>query len=209
MTPHIIFDLGKVLIDWEPELAFLHRFADRSAVRDWMARVGFAEWNAHQDAGRSFADALAEAQVRLGDDAAPLADYADRFPTTIARPIPGTWTIAEDLAARRHRLFAITNWARETWPAATRLYPRLTTLFDDIVVSGIERIAKPDPAIYRLLLDRNGLTAADCLFIDDNPANVAAARAMMMDAVQFTDAPALIRDLQRRGIACTPPAAPV
>ncbi|MDO5630861.1 MAG: HAD-IA family hydrolase [Paracoccus sp. (in: a-proteobacteria)] len=209
MTPHIIFDLGKVLIDWDPELAFLHHFPDRPAVRDWMARVDFDTWNYAQDAGRSFEAGLAVARAALGEDAVPLQDYLDRFPATIADPVPGTWNIANDLKARGHRMFAITNWAQDTWPAALRLYPRLTTLFEDIIVSGIEGMAKPDPAIWRLLLDRRGLAAPDCLFIDDNAANVAAARALTLDAVQFTSAPALIHALQQRGIACTPPAAPV
>lgn len=199
---HVVFDLGNVLIGWRAETAFADHFPDDAATRDWMARAGFAEWNRLQDGGRGFAEGLAQARADLGDDlAAPLAGYLDRFPLTIADPVPETWKIAERLAAQGHRLFAITNWGRETWPAALALYPRLATLFEDIVVSGIEGMLKPDPAIYRLLLTRNRLDAADCLFIDDSPANVAGAQAVGMDALLFTDAATLARDLTARGMA--------
>lgn len=199
---HIVFDLGRVLIEWDPELAFTHRFPSAQAVRDWMTRVGFSDWNAHQDAGRSFADGLAQARADLGDaEAAPLGDYLDRFPLTIARAVPGTWEIADVLKARGHRMFAITNWGRETWPAATAQYPRLEEVFEDIVISGVERLVKPQPEIFHLLLNRNDITAGDCIFIDDSAANVAAARGIGMDAIRFTDAGALTAELAERTLA--------
>ena len=198
---HVVFDLGRVLIDWDPELAFAHRFDSAAEARAWMARVGFDAWNLAQDGGRSFAEGLAQARADLGQaEAAPLEAYLERFPLTIARPVPGSWEIAEALRGRGHRLFAITNWGRETWPAALALYPRLAELFEDIVVSGIEHLLKPGPEIFRLLLSRNGIEAGDCLFVDDNPANVAAAAALGFDALRFTGAEALAADLARRGI---------
>lgn len=196
---HIVFDLGMVLIGWQPHLAFRHHFASDADTLAWMDRVDFHGWNYANDAGRSMADAMVQARADHGAEAAPLAEYPGRFADTIAHPVPGSWAIAEDLATR-HRMFAITNFGRETWPAAVRLYPRLS-LFEDIVISGVERLAKPDPAIYRLLCDRNGIAARDCLFIDDSPANVAAARDLGMDAVHFTGAADLAADLRRRGLA--------
>ena len=198
---HIVFDLGNVLIQWDAPRAFAAHFDEPEAARRWMAQIGFDDWNRLQDGGRSMTDGIAVAEAGHGDLAAPLRGYLDGFPASIADPVPGSWQIAERLAARGNALFAITNWGRETWPAAPARYPQLNTLFRDIVVSGIEGMLKPDPAIYRLLLDRNGLIAADCIFIDDSAANVAGAQAVGMDAIRFTDADALRAELAQRGLA--------
>ncbi len=192
---NVVFDLGNVLIRWQPHLAF--DFASEAEWQDWARRAGFAEWNLEQDRGRSFAEGLTALPTDL---AAPLRDYPARFGDTIRDPVPGTWELLERLLAGGHATYAITNWGRETWPAALALHPRLGASFRDIVVSGIEQIIKPDPAIYRLLLERNGLSAGECLFIDDSPRNVAGAHAVGMDAVLFTDAQTLARDLSARDL---------
>ncbi|TRW95529.1 HAD family phosphatase [Paracoccus sp. M683] len=199
--PHIVFDLGWVLIGWQPEVAFADHFPDPQAARDWLEQIDFHDWNRTQDGGRSLADGLAAAHARFGDLATPLAAYPAGFAATIAEPMPGTWQIAEALKSAGHRMFAITNWSADNWPAATRLYPRLTTLFEDIVVSGQEKLLKPDPAIYLTLTDRNGIAPTDCLFIDDSATNVDGARAVGMDAIHFTGATALAEALHQRGIA--------
>lgn len=196
---NIVFDLGKVLIDWQPELAFLSYFSDVGATQAWMHRVGFEEWNRMQDGGRSLADGLAAARVAYGTDARPLDTYTERFPHTIARPVPGTWDLIEQLDASGVPLYAITNWSAENWPAAMTGYPRLRSIFRDIVVSGQEKLLKPDPQIYRLLLQRNGLQAEDCLFIDDSRANVEGAQQVGMHAIHFTGAAALSEALEDLG----------
>lgn len=198
--PHIVFDLGNVLIGWQPELAFAHHFPDPALARDWMAQIGFPDWNLTQDGGRSLADGLAAARATHGDLAQPLEGYPTRFPATISQPIPGSWEVAEALKADGHRLFSITNWSADNWPAALQIYPRLKTLFEDIVVSGIERMLKPRPEIYLNLTSRNAIEPDNCIFIDDNAANIDGARAVGMDAIHFTDAPALVTALQARGI---------
>ncbi|MFV0386416.1 HAD family hydrolase [Paracoccus sp. (in: a-proteobacteria)] len=197
---HIVFDLGQVLIHWDPECAFDGVFATRQELRDWMGRVGFDDWNRRQDAGRDLAEGLAEADRSHGADAAPLHSYCANFAATIANPIPGTWDIAETLKSAGHRLFAITNWSADNWPAAIACYPRLNTLFEDVVVSGIERLLKPAPEIYLTLTRRNGIAPGDCIFIDDSAANVTGARAIGMDAILFADAPGLRAELAKRGI---------
>lgn len=199
--PHIVFDLGWVLIGWQPEVAFKDHFPDPQDARDWLKRIDFHDWNRTQDGGRSLADGLAVARERFGDLAEPLAAYPAGFPATIAEPMPGTWEIAEALKAAGHRLFAITNWSADNWPAAMRLYPRLSGLFEDIVVSGQEKMLKPDAEIYLTLTNRNDIAPADCIFIDDSAANVEGARAVGMDGIHFTDAPALAQALRDRGIA--------
>lgn len=201
MTPHIVFDLGNVLIGWQPELAFADHFDDLQKARDWLDRIGFHDWNRTQDGGRSMADGLAAARALHGAEAEPLMGYAAGFPITIREPITGSWQIAEALKEAGHRMFAITNWSADNWPAALETYPQLATLFEDIVVSGIEGMLKPEPEIYLTLTNRNGIAPADCLFIDDSRANVDGARAVGMDAIHFTDAPALAEALRDRGIA--------
>lgn len=196
----VIFDLGAVLIEWDPALAFADVFTSRDAAEAWMARIGFADWNRAQDGGRSFVDGLAEAHARHGDEARHLAGYLPAFPLTIEKPVPGAWEIAEALLARGVPMYALTNWAADTWPHALQLYPRLAELFRDIVVSGQVGALKPDAAIYRLLMDRNGLHPADCIFVDDSPANVAGARALGIDGILFTGAEALGVELARRGL---------
>ena len=107
--------------------------------------------------------------------------------------------ILNELLTRGIPLYAITNFSSEKWRECLDRFPFLATSFLDTVVSGDERLVKPDPAIYRALLERNGLAAKDCLFIDDSPANVEGAKAVGMDAVRFTDADTLRRDLVARG----------
>ena len=199
MTPirAVVFDLGNVLIRWHPDRAIARHIPDRDAALAWLDRVGFGPWNLEQDRGRPLAQGLAALPP---DVAAVLADYGPRFAETIREPIQGTWDLAEALSARGVPLHAITNWSAELFPVARRLYPRLDTLFGVTVVSGAEGVIKPDPAIYRRLLDRTGLAAADCLFIDDSAKNVAGAQAVGMAAHHFTDPDTLRADLAARGL---------
>lgn len=197
---HIVFDLGQVLINWFPEEAFRQHFDDDAAIQAWFQRIDFNDWNRKQDGGRSFATAIAEAREQHGEHAAPLDGYLDRFGLTISQPNAETWQIAESLSAAGHDIYAITNWAAETWPEALRQYPRLTDLFEDIVVSGIEGLLKPEAAIYLTLCQRNDLRPEDCLFIDDSLANVQGARNVGMDAIHFTGAAELRSELAVRGI---------
>lgn len=197
---NVIFDLGAVLIEWDPALAFADAFTTREAAETWMDRIDFSGWNRFQDGGRSFADGLAAARAEHGDEARHLDGYVAAFALTIGKPVPGSWEIVEALLARGVPLYAITNWAAETFPAALEMYPRLGKVFSDIVVSGEVAMLKPQASIYRLLMDRNGLQSQDCVFIDDSPANVEGARAVGMDAIHFTDADSLGRDLISRGL---------
>jgi len=200
-TPRaVVFDIGNVLIRWAPERAIAHHFPDPIQALAWYERVGFHDWNLEQDRGRTLAEALPVIDAAHPGAGAILADYAQTFVETIRQPIAGTWALAEALAERGVPLHAITNWSAELFPVARALHPRLDTLFGVTVVSGAERLIKPDPEIYRRLLDRTGLAAGDCLFIDDSPKNVAGAQAVGMQAHHFTDPAALRADLLARGL---------
>lgn len=196
----VVFDIGNVLIRWHPDRALARHIPDREAALAWFDRVGFYDWNLEQDRGRPLAEALPVLAARHPEAADYLADYADTFVETIREPITGTWDLAERLAGQGTPLHAITNWSAELFPVARALYPRLDTLFGVTVVSGAERLIKPDPAIYRALLDRTGLDAAACLFIDDSAKNVAGARAVGMAAHHFTSPAALEAELVGRGL---------
>jgi 2-haloacid dehalogenase len=196
----VVFDIGNVLIRWHPDRALARHLPRRDAALDWLDRVGFYDWNLEQDRGRPLAEAVPLLASRHPEAGSYLADYADTFVETIREPVPGTWELAERLVARGTPLHAITNWSAELYPVARALYPRLDSIFGVTVVSGIERVIKPDPAIYRCLLDRTGLAAAECLFIDDSAKNVAGAQSVGMAAHHFTSADVLEADLVARGL---------
>lgn len=200
MIRNIVFDVGNVLIRWQPERAVAPEFPDPGAGLAYLNSVGFFDWNMVQDGGRPFAEGWEALNRVHPGQVTPLAQYLTRFADTIREPIQGTWDLLDRLAARGHRVFAITNFARETWPAALRLHPRLGQVFEDVVVSGHERLLKPQPEIYHLLMTRNQLRAAECLFIDDSVPNVEGARAVGMDAHHFSDPLTLSGALSARGM---------
>lgn len=198
-TKNVIFDLGAVLIEWDPVLAFADVFDTRAEAEEWLAQINFNAWNRLQDGGRSFADAVVAARADHGELADPLQDYLAAFHLTIDKTIPGSWKIVDALLAQDVPLYAITNWAADTWPVALETYPRLGQVFRDVVVSGQVAMIKPDAEIYQTLLQRNGLEPQDCIFIDDSMANVEGARALGIDAIHFTDPDALELALKERG----------
>lgn len=194
----VVFDIGGVLVDWKPHLAWSDVLGDLDAVADFMNRVGFRDRNARADRGERFADLAAE----LPDpaDQKLFAGYVTLFPRTVHDLIPGTWDILEALRARHVPLHAITNWSAETWPRGIAAHPRLGDVFGVTVVSGQEGVMKPDVRIYRILCERAGVAPRDCVFIDDGLHNVEGARAAGMDSIHFTGADALAEALKVRGL---------
>jgi len=197
---NVVFDIGNVLIHWDPRALYRTIFSSEAEVEWFLANVCSREWNLEQDRGRSFEDAIAEATARHPDHSEAIAAYHHRWHETIVAPIAGTVAILDELKAQGTPLFAITNWHQDKFRETQQRFPFLSNSFRDIVVSGDERLIKPDPAIYRLLLDRNGLEAGDCLFIDDSRKNVAGAEAVGMQAHHFTSPEALRAHLSCTGI---------
>jgi 2-haloacid dehalogenase len=196
----VVFDVGNVLYGWDPE-AFLAR-----QIPEDVARLAFIEetdlWSWHDalDGGRPFAEAAAELSERLPDYAAHIAAWGDRFGETITDPVPGVHAIVEALDARGVPLFAITNFSADFWPPFRAREEAFFRRFRDIVVSGEEKLLKPDPAIYYRALDRFGLKPAEALFVDDRAINVEGARAVGMPAHLFTNAEDLRARLQAEGL---------
>ena len=191
---NIVFDIGNVLLHWDPRALYRKIFATEAEVEWFLTHVCPPSWNLEQDRGRSFEDAVAEATARCPGHAEAIAAYHSRWPETLTHVIAGTVTILEELNARAAPLYAITNWNGDKFRETKTRFGFLNH-FRDIVVSGDERLIKPDPAIYRLLLDRNGLEASTCLFIDDSRTNVEGAKAVGMQAHHFTSPENLRRTL--------------
>jgi 2-haloacid dehalogenase len=165
----------------------------------FLSEVCSPAWNTEQDRGRSFDEAVAEATARYPRYRSQIAAYRDRWGEMVPGAIDGTVDILAELHDRGSALYAITNWNGETF-RATRLRFPVLDLFRDIVVSGDEGVIKPDPAIYNLLLKRNGLDASQCLFIDDSRKNIAGAEAVGMSGHHFTSPAALRQTLSARGL---------
>lgn len=195
----VVFDLGGVLVDWDPRYLYRRLLPDDEAVERFLDEVDFAGWNHRQDAGGSWAEAVEAHSAEHPHHRELLAAYPARFRETLGGEVPGTAQVLRELHAGGIRLLALTNWSAETFPHARELFGFLD-LFEDVVVSGEEGLAKPDPAVFRLLLDRHGLDPRETVFVDDSAANVAAAAATGMVALRFRDATTLRADLRRLGL---------
>ncbi len=189
--PVIVFDLGAVLIDWNPRHLYRALFDDETAMEAFLRDVCSPAWNAEQDRGRSWADAVASLAAEHPAQRAMIQAYSDRWEEMLAGPIQGTVDLLEWLKRDGYELHALTNWSAETFPIARERYAFLDH-FESIVVSGEEKLIKPDPAIFKLLLTRINHQAADCLFIDDSAKNVDAASKLGFDTILF-EGPASLR----------------
>ena len=187
----VVFDLGGVLIDWNPRHLYRKLFPrNESRMERFLSEVCNPEWNACQDAGRSWAEATALLRARHPDKAALIDAYYLRWQEMLGGPIEGSVAILRELKEARTPLYALTNWSHETFPIALGLYDFLG-LFDAIVVSGHERMIKPDPRLYQLLIERHGLRPTGLVYIDDNAENAAVAAALGMHGIHFSSPDAL------------------
>jgi len=199
--PHaVIFDVGRVLYDWDPRYLYRRLIDDDRALAAFVEQVITLEWHFQHDAGRDFAATSAELIALHPHHAELIAAWGPRFLESIGDPVPGMAAIVEELDSAGVPLFAITNFSHEFWPPFRAREAALFDRFRNIVVSGDERLVKPDPAIYRLALDRFGLAGPDAVFVDDNPANITAAAAMGIHAILFTDAASFRAELVRLGL---------
>lgn len=169
-----VFDLGNVLISWDPRFVYSQLFESELEMERFLTDVCNHDWNVQMDAGRPFADGIAELVERHPDKAHLIRAYRERWPEMLGGPIPGTVDLLSTLYTDDRRLFALTNWSNETFPIARGMYDFLSW-FSYIGVSGELRMVKPDPAIFRHMIQTCGIDPARTLFIDDSLANVQAA----------------------------------
>lgn len=202
--PSVIFDLGGVVLAWDPVRAF-GTVVDVDEAQRLMRDVDFPTWNRHHDAGRLFADGEAEVADTWPQYAEAITAYRLNFDRTLTGLVPGTSAVVAELARAGVRLFGLTNWSDETFPVAQRRFGILRRL-EAIVVSGREKIAKPDPRLYQLLLDRYQVDAAHAVFVDDSAANCAAADGVGLTAIHFAEADALRARLVEHGLLAERPA---
>jgi len=189
----VIFDLGGVLIDWDPRHLYRKLIAgDEAAVELFLATVCTHEWNRCQDAGRSFAEGARGLKVEHPDKAELIDAYGTRFDEMIAGAIAGSVEILAELRDRGIPLYGLTNWSAETYPAALQRFAFLRW-FRGILVSGEVGLIKPDPRIFALLIERFAIEPHCAVYIDDVEANVAAARPLGIHAIHFTT-PARLRE---------------
>jgi 2-haloacid dehalogenase len=195
-----VFDLGGVLIDWNPRYLYRQLFdGDEAAMERFLAEICNNDWNLQQDAGRPFAEACALLVARHPGQKHLIEAYRARWIEMLAGPIHGTVEILRELRDRGTPLYALTNWSAETFPLARERYDFLHW-FQATVVSGVEKVVKPDPRIYRLLLERHDIDPAASVYIDDNPINARVATELGLHGIHFTGPDALSDDLKRVGL---------
>jgi 2-haloacid dehalogenase len=196
----VIFDVGHVLYDWDPRFLYQELIADEAELDAFLRDVVTREWHFQHDAGRSFADTSAELAERHPHYRELIALYGPRFEDTIPGPIPGTHEIVCELDEAGVPLFAITNFSAEFWLPFRAREAALFDRFRDVVVSGEERMLKPDPAIFALAIARFGLEPGEAMFIDDRADNIEAAEVAGLIGHHFRDAPTLRSALAEFGL---------
>ena len=190
----VVFDVGKVLFEWDLRYLFAKLIADKDELEFFVTHVVTPEWHFQHDAGRALDDMVAERIAEFPEYAKLIAVYANRFNETIPGPVTGSLEIVQELAESGVPLFAITNFGAEFWEGFRPTQP-IFDLFQDIIVSGAEKLVKPDPAIYALALQRFGIRPGQAIFIDDNHANVISARENGFATHHFRDAASLRAEL--------------
>lgn len=196
----VIFDVGNVLFPWNPRSLYERLIEDDRALDAFLATVVTPEWHFQHDAGRPFAETSAELIAEFPQHEALIRAWGPRFNETIGDAIPGMPEIVAELDAAGAPLFGITNFSGEFWRAWAPTHSEFFSRFRDIVVSGDEKLMKPDAAIYRLALERFGLDAPQAVFVDDSPANVEGAQRIGMHAIRFTGPEALRTELRALGL---------
>lgn len=184
---NIIFDFGNVLVQWHPELVYGDYFGDEAKAWWFLRHVADMDWRQRIDAGESVDGCIREKQAQYPEYAEAVELYRSRWREMLTDEVPGMRQLLSELPAAGYQLFGLTNWSMETFPEARERFGILQ-MIDRYVVSGAEGLVKPDPRLFQVLLDRYQLKAEECLFIDDNPDNVAAAKGMGMQGIVFNGA---------------------
>jgi 2-haloacid dehalogenase len=194
----VVLDLGNVLIGWDPRRAWAPTRSEEE-IAEFLEESGFTDLNRSLDGGRRYADARAELELRHPHHVPTLDEYWEAFADTLTGPVPGMHELVAQLHAGGTRLLGLTNWSAETYHHAPAAVPAIA-LLEDVLVSGRVGLAKPDPAIFELLIGRYRLVPEQTMFVDDAEANVVAARSAGLIAHRFVDAERLRADLEDRGV---------
>ncbi len=195
-----VFDLGGVLIDWNPRYMYRKLFAgDEAAMEHFLATVCTQSWNEKQDAGRTFAEGCAILKKDHPEQSQLIDAWFPRYDEMFGGAIQGSVAILSELRTRKVPLYALSNWSTETFPVALRLFNFLHW-FQGVLLSGEARLLKPDPRLFQLLLQRYTIDPKHVVYVDDHARNVEAARKLGMHGIHFTDPAALRRELSLLGL---------
>ncbi len=203
----VVFDLGGVLIDWDPRHLYRQLFADEAGMEAFLAEVATAEWNEAQDAGRPWAEGIAALVDEHPERRDLIEAFHERWPEMLGGPIAGTVEVLADLRRAGTPVYALSNWSAETFPMARRRFPFLEW-FDGVVISGDVGAVKPDPRMFEHLVAEHGLEPSTSIFIDDRADNVEAAIELGFSAIHFVDAADLRRALEDLGLLEPPDRGP-
>ncbi|WP_419801917.1 HAD family hydrolase [Mucilaginibacter sp.] len=196
MINTIIFDLGNVLINWDPKLLYNKIFDSEEKANYFLENICTLNWNEEQDAGRSLEAGTKALIEEFPQHKKDIEAYYDRWEEMLNGPIEGTVEVFRQLkASGKYEIYALTNWSSELFPIALRQFEFLKW-FDGIVVSGDEGIRKPEAAFFQILFDRYQVKPENAVFIDDNLRNVEAARKLGIESIRFTSAEKLEKELQ-------------
>lgn len=195
---NIVFDFGGVLIDWNPGYLYNTIFQDEHELTFFLDNVCNAEWNLKQDEGRPFSDGIAELSRKFPQYTGEIEIYYSQWMKMIGGEIHQNTSLITELKDH-YRLFGLTNWSAETFPLVYDMYPFFKEL-EGILVSGTERLLKPNCEIYYLLLSRYGLAPGQSLFIDDNIQNIEAAKKLGFEVIHFTEGSDLRKELEGFGV---------
>jgi len=204
MIDTVIFDLGGVLVDWNPRYLYRQLFDDEAEMEHFLSEVCSSAWNEQQDAGRPWQEAIATLSAEHPAQTPLIEAYRQRWEEMLGGVIKETVDLLVELKARGVRLYALTNWSHETFPHALERFDFLHW-FEGIVVSGEERLIKPDPRIFQRMFERYGIEPARAVYVDDMPRNVDAAAAQGLHAWLFRGADGLRRLLASHGLVGATP----
>ncbi len=200
MINTIIFDLGAVLIDWNPHHLYRKLITDDEQRQHFLDNICTSDWNEEQDAGRSLKEGTEVLIAKHPEHEENIRAFYSRWDEMLAGPIQGTVDVFKALKeSGKYKIYALSNWSAETFEIAQSKFDFLNW-FDGLVVSGLEKIRKPDPAFYQLLLDRYQVKPDEALFIDDNYRNILAAEALGIQSIHFTSAEELKSALKKLSV---------
>lgn len=197
---NIIFDFGGVVMDWNPRYYFKNHFNDDEKMEYFLKNIAIDEWNIEQDRGRTLADGTAHQIAQFPEWEKDIRAYYDNWTTMLKGDIPANVEVLRKLEHSQYELFGLTNWSAETFPYALENYDFFKIFNDKIVVSGTEKLIKPDPKIWELLLDRYQIIAEESVFIDDNFKNIEAAKKLGFICIHIKDDTNLDLELRNLGL---------
>jgi len=196
----IIFDYGNVLIEWNPRFVYNRYFQDDpEGMEHFLKEVDFMGWNAHQDKGRTFKEGVADLSTQFPHHSHLIQAYHDNWKDSIGVAHWETVAIMKQLKAKGYPLYGLSNWSPETFPYAREKYDFLN-LLDDMVISGYVGYVKPEPEIYHIILEKIGMPAQDCLFIDDSLPNIKQANTMGFNTIHFASPEKLKKEITQLGL---------